>query len=168
MKYILPENVEYRKVKKPVWKGLGDCPQVPGQVYEKRYEKLYEKMDEAGLDAVVIYGDREHYSNFRYLAAFDPRFEEGVLVAHRNGKNYVLLGNECLNLYRECKVAAEPILCQILSLPNQPMDAFQSMEESFCRAGIRDGMRIGAVGWKLFTEGQKGIILISQVIWPMP
>ncbi len=156
MKYILPENVEYRKVKKPVWKGLGDCPQVPGQVYEKRYEKLYEKMDEAGLDAVVIYGDREHYSNFRYLAAFDPRFEEGVLVAHRNGKNYVLLGNECLNLYRECKVAAEPILCQILSLPNQPMDAFQSMEESFCRAGIRDGMRIGAVGWKLFTGRAEG------------
>ena len=106
MKNILAENVQYQKVKRPVCKEPGDCPELPGQVYEKRYERLYERMDEDGLDVAVIYGDREHYSNFRYLAAFDPRFEEGVLVVHRNGKNYVLLGNECLNLYRECKVAA--------------------------------------------------------------
>ena len=158
MNYILPEDVEYQEVKRPARRELGDCPRLPEQVYEKRYEKLYEKMDEDGLDVAVVYGDREHYSNFRYLAAFDPRFEEGVLVAHRNGKNYVLLGNECLNLYRECKVAAEPVLCQILSLPNQPMDEFQSMEESFRRAGIREGMKTGVVGWKLFTGRAEGNI----------
>ncbi len=156
MKNILAENVQYQKVKRPVCKEPGDCPELPGQVYEKRYERLYERMDEDGLDVAVIYGDREHYSNFRYLAAFDPRFEEGVLVVHRNGKNYVLLGNECLNLYRECKVAAERVLCQILSLPNQPMDEFWSMEESFRRAGIKDGMKTGVVGWKLFTGKAKG------------
>ena len=54
MKNILAENVQYQKVKRPVWKEPGDCPELPGQVYEKRYERLYERMDEDGLDVPAV------------------------------------------------------------------------------------------------------------------
>lgn len=151
MNHRSPDMIHYKAVEKLHWGTLGACPELPDTVYEKRLEKLYSKMDEEGLDTVVLYADREHYSNFRYLAAFEPRFEEGILVIHRNGKNYVLLGNECFCLYQECKFAVTPVLCQILSLPNQTMNQFSSMEALFERAEIKVGMKVGVVGWKLFT-----------------
>lgn len=145
------ENIQYKEVLQPKRFPLGTCPELPEFVYAERMKKLYRRMDEEKMDAVVVYADREHYSNFRYLAAFEPRFEEGLFVVHRDGRNYVLLGNECLGLFRECKVPVSPVLCQILSLPNQPMDQFTSMEDIFKDIGIKQGMRIGVVGWKLFT-----------------
>ncbi|EEQ60900.1 hypothetical protein CBFG_04612 [Clostridiales bacterium 1_7_47FAA] len=151
MHYILPENVQYKEVEAPRRSPLGKCPELPDSVYAGRMKKLYSRMDKENLDAVVVYADREHYSNFRYLAAFEPRFEEGLFVIHRNGANFVLLGNECYGLFHECKVPVSPLLCQILSLPNQPMDRFTSMKEMFEKAGLENGMRIGVVGWKLFT-----------------
>ena len=136
MHYILPENVQYKEVEAPKRFPLGKYPELPESVYAGRMKKLYSRMDKENLDAVVIYADREHYSNFRYMAAFEPRFEEGILVIHRNGNNFVLLGNECYGLYHECKVPVSPLLCQILSLPNQPMDRFTSMKEMFEKAGL--------------------------------
>jgi len=33
----------------------------------------------AGLDALVVYADREHSANLAYITGFDPRFEEALL-----------------------------------------------------------------------------------------
>ncbi|MEE0691493.1 MAG: M24 family metallopeptidase [Lachnospiraceae bacterium] len=151
MGYRSADMIQYKEVSAPKWEKLGACPELPEIVYTERLERLYSKMNEENLDVVVLYADREHYSNFRYLAAFEPRFEEGILVIHRNGKNYVLLGNECFCLYQECKFTVTPILCQILSLPNQTMEQFSSMENMFEKAEIKKGMKVGIVGWKLFT-----------------
>ena len=125
--------------------------EIPDVVYEKRLKVLRKKMKQEGLAALIIYGDREHYSNFRYIAGYEPRFEEGIMVIHSTGTNYVLLGNECLGMHKESKIAVKPILCQILSLPNQTMAAFSSMENIYSQAGIREEMNVGVVGWKLFT-----------------
>ena len=151
MHCIRPENICYKEALPPKRTPVGAGPDLPDTVYAERMERLYERMDSEKLEAVVVYADREHYSNFRFLAAFEPRFEEGLLVVHRNGTNFVLLGNECFGLFRECKIPVKPVLCQILSLPNQPMDRFTSMEEMFETAGIKAGMTVGVVGWKLFT-----------------
>ena len=34
----------------------------------------------AGLDAFVVYADREHFANMAYLTGFEPRFEEALLL----------------------------------------------------------------------------------------
>ena len=34
----------------------------------------------AGMDALVVYGDREHSANIAYLTGYDPRFEGALLV----------------------------------------------------------------------------------------
>ena len=60
---------------------------------EEHRRKVLTKMEEARLDALVLYADREHGSNFAYLTGFEPRFEEAALVLHRKGESFLLLGS---------------------------------------------------------------------------
>ena len=48
----------------------------------------------AELDAVVIYGDREHVANISWASGYDPRFEEALLVVTRDRKPVLFAGNE--------------------------------------------------------------------------
>ncbi len=52
-------------------------------------------MAAAGLEALVVYADREHAANLHWLTGFDPRFEEAVLVLTQD-EALLLAGNECL------------------------------------------------------------------------
>lgn len=126
-------------------------PQLPRQVYETRLQKLVDRMEQSGLDAVVIYGDREHYHNLKYFVGFDPRFEEALLVIHRDKRMFAALGNECLPLTVNSQLPLTGVLCQSLSLPSQPMDDYVSMEKTFEECGLKAGMHTGAIDWKLMT-----------------
>ena len=64
---------------------------------QNRKARLLESMQKDGFDAVVVYADLEHGSNFEYLCGFLPRFEEALLILHANGKAFMVLGNENLN-----------------------------------------------------------------------
>ena len=66
-----------------------------------------------GLDAVLVYADREHHANTTYLVGFDPRFEEAVVVVPQSGIPTAITGMECQSLipgagYRGLKAG----LCQ--------------------------------------------------------
>lgn len=124
-------------------------PVLPEALYQKRLGKVQHAMQKRGLQYLMLYADREHYSNFDYLTGFDPRFEEGLLVLASDGKAFCLLGNECFNLYEYSRIPAEGILYQAFSLPNQPIDRLQELPEIFKNIGIGRGDRIGMVGWKL-------------------
>ncbi|MFR5077960.1 MAG: hypothetical protein ACLTDX_07970 [[Clostridium] innocuum] len=63
-------------------------------------------MHEDGFDAVVVYADLEHGSNFEYLCGFLPRFEEALLILHANGKAFMVLGNENLNKAGKARIEA--------------------------------------------------------------
>src|SRR5688500_3158978 len=49
-----------------------------------------------GLSHLLVYGDREHSANLRYLCGFDPRFEEALLIVGGEGMERLLVGNEGL------------------------------------------------------------------------
>ena len=49
----------------------------------ERKQKLLQRMSEENFEALAIYADKEHASNFEYLTGFIPRFEEGLLVVER-------------------------------------------------------------------------------------
>lgn len=106
-------------------------------------------MADRGLDAVVIYADREHYGSFKFYTGADPRFEEALLFIYREGEVFCALGNECLNLTGTMKIPVTGVLCQCLSLPNQPMEQFVSVEHTAKQCGLKSGMRVGLVDWKL-------------------
>ncbi|WP_444641773.1 M24 family metallopeptidase [Caproiciproducens sp. R1] len=143
---IVLGNVNPPKVSLP-----DQLPVIPDHIYSKHLDLLIDKMQENSLDAVVIYSDREHFSNFNYIVGFDPRFEEGVLVVHKDKSAFVLLGNECFSLHKLSRVKVSPLLCQQLSLPNQPNEESKAVRETLRDAGIRENMKIGVAGWKLFT-----------------
>jgi hypothetical protein len=143
------ENIKYSVVKEPFFGLPKTEPELPDEVFKVRLERTLTAMKSNNLDYLVIYADREHFSNFDYLTGFGPRFEEGIMVLSKFGKAHILLGNECYNLYKYSRIPAEGILCQTLSLPNQPIDQYIDLGEVFVDIGIESTHRVGIVGWKL-------------------
>lgn len=124
-------------------------PKLEDAVYGDRLKKVLTAMERRGYEVLVVYGDREHFSNFDYLTGFEPRFEEGILVLRADGTASLFLGNECYGMYKNSRVKAKGILYQVLSLPGQPIDQLRELSEMFSEEGIRSGTKVGVVGWKL-------------------
>lgn len=122
------------------------------ETIKERVAKVIENMEEQNLDALVIYGDLEHGSSFEYLTGFVTRFEEGMLVLHRNQEAFLLLGNENINKASKSRIPAKGIHMPQLSLPNQPMENDGPISSYFENAGLKEGLKVGVVGWKLFTS----------------
>lgn len=124
-------------------------PVLPDSLYELRLKKVLSAMQERGLQYLLIYADREHYSNFDYLTGFDPRFEEGLLILKDDGEGICLLGNECFCLHSFSRIPVKGVLQQAFSLPNQPIDQLKDLAAIFEEAGMAPGSKTGLVGWKL-------------------
>lgn len=133
-------------------------PTVPDSVFEARKKHFVEQMKKKNIDIAVIYADREHYSNFKFFTGTDPRFEEALLVIHLDGTVYMVLGNECFVLHNNSAIRAEGVLCQMFSLPNQPMDKFVSVDHVLRSCGIEEGKRIGLIDWKLLRTKEGNLI----------
>ncbi|MFR6673791.1 MAG: M24 family metallopeptidase [Enterococcus avium] len=122
------------------------------ETMRQRQEQLFSKMDEQQLDVVVIYADREHGANFEYFTGFIPRFEEALLVMHRNRQAFLLLGNENTKMVNYSRIAATLIHTPFFSLPNQPMENDAPFETYLKQAGIEGAHKVAVVGWKNFTS----------------
>lgn len=146
------ENVKWGSVAPPVVAPPAQKPALGDAVYPRRLAKVREKMRAAGYRYLVIYADREHYSNFRHLIGFEPRFEEGLLVVGLEDPGYMMLGNECYPMHPYAKIPVKSVLCPALSLPNQPMEGARPLADMLREAGISQGDSVGVIGWKLFTE----------------
>ncbi len=81
------------------WPDSG-APKVPAPVgrgeLAARLALIRDAMDDAGLAALAIYGDREHAANLLWASGFDPRFEEALMLILPDGAPLLLAGNECL------------------------------------------------------------------------
>ena len=121
------------------------------ETMQGRKDRLLQKMKEENLDTLLVYEDLEHGSNFEYLTGFLTRFEEALLVLHKDGKAFLLLGNENMKLVSHSRIKAEGIHVPFFSLPNQPMEDEKKFAEYLKEAGLQCGSRVGIVGWKMFT-----------------
>lgn len=122
------------------------------ETMQNRKARLLEKMHRDGFDAVVLYADLEHGSNFEYLCGFLPRFEEAMLILHADGKAYMVLGNENLNKAEKARIEAVPIHMPHFSLPNQPMQTEKSVAQILASCELEEVEKIGLIGWKNFTS----------------
>ena len=122
------------------------------ETMQNRKARLLENMRRDGFDAVVVYADLEHGSNFEYLCGFLPRFEEALLILHANGKAFMVLGNENLNKAGKARIEAVPIHMPHFSLPNQPMQTEKSVAQILASCELEDADKIGLIGWKNFTS----------------
>jgi Xaa-Pro aminopeptidase len=147
-------KVDMRRVTEPDLAEAASIPEIPRLVYEARIDSLLRRMSAAGLDAVVVYGDREHYGNLVYLTGYDPRFEEALFVVSDGGGRHLLIGNEGEGYVGISPLEVQTHLFQSLSLVDQDRSQSPALETILAECGLRKGTRIGLVGWKYFVEGE--------------
>lgn len=123
-------------------------PEIPVERYGERVATLRARGADRGYDHLVVYADREHSANLAFLAGFDPRFEEALLVLGPNEPPVILVGNECYAMAGAAPLPMERHLFQAFSLPSQPRNRSRPLAEIVAGEGIGPGARVGVLGWK--------------------
>jgi hypothetical protein len=62
------------------------------------------------------------------------------------------VGNECYGIAGAAPLPMRRHLFQDLSLPSQPRDRSRPLAELLAEEGVRDGQRVGVVGWKTYAD----------------
>jgi hypothetical protein len=142
--------VELAEIELPEF-GLPETePEIPVALYHARIERARERAEATGYDALVVYGDREHFANLTYLTGYDPRFEESLLVLVPGRKPALLVGNEGMAYSAVTSVDVARVLYQTFSLPGQPRATSKPLRDILTDAGLREGQVVGVAGWKYF------------------
>lgn len=134
-------------VELPTLAALGREPVLPASLYEERIAAARARMEADGLDALLVYGDREHFANIAYLCGFDPRFEEAAAILTAGGLA-VATGNEAISMVADLPVEARAVLCQSFSLPGQDRLVQAPFAAALAEAGVAPGGVVGLAGWK--------------------
>ena len=121
--------------------------------YEIRIARLVERIRARNLTHMVIYGDREHFSNVEYFTRYDSRFEETLLIVDAQGKLSIVLGNEGMGYSQIIPVEIDRYLYQHFSLQGQPRQKLRLLSDILRDTGICEDSRLGIVGIKYFEEG---------------
>ena len=134
-------------------------PSVPTATYQARLASAASAAADAGLDALLVYADREHFANLSYLTRFDPRFEEALLILVPGRAPALLVGNEGASYATVVPAGIDVIRYQSFSLVNQPRSESKLLGEILAGAGLGAGAarRVGIAGWKYFgpAEGER-------------
>lgn len=125
-------------------------PTVSAETYVGRIAAARERAAAANLDALIVYGDREHFANLAYLTAYDPRFEEALLILVPGQDASLVIGLEGWGYAELCPVPLQRVLYRSFSLMGMPREGNPTLTEIFANVGIKAGQKIGLVGWKYF------------------
>lgn len=128
-------------------------PFVPQSTYAARRAAALAGLPAHGLDALIVYADREHSANMAYLTSYDPRFEEALLILVPGRKPTLVIGNEGWGYAELMAPDCDRALFQSFSLLGQPRGDSLSMADVLANAGIKSGQKIGIAGWKYFGSG---------------
>jgi hypothetical protein len=143
--------VDLRRVALPRTTLPEAAPEVPPREYEARVAELVRR---AGVDRVVVYGDREHAANLQFLCGFDPRFEEALLLLAPEARPTLVVGNEGFGYAEAVARGVDVTLCQSLSLLDQARADAPRLDHVLRDAGFARGERVGVVGWKYLTAAE--------------
>ncbi len=154
---IAPANThaaafELAEVELPQYELPVDLPVVPASTYEARVVAALDAATTAGLDALVVYGDREHFANIAYLTGFDPRWEEMLLLLVPGRTPVLLVGNESVAYAAAAAIEVHVLRFAKFSLVGQPDPEQLSLADAFGLAGFSATTtpRVGTVGWKFW------------------
>ena len=111
-------------------------PSVPTATYRARLAAAADAAAAAGLDALLVYADREHFANLAYLTRFDPRFEEALLILVPGRAPVLLVGNEGVAYAAVVPPGVEVIRYQSFSLVNQPRAESRPLRSLLAEAGL--------------------------------
>jgi Xaa-Pro aminopeptidase len=150
-------GVELGPVELPSYELPSSLPSIPAAAYEARLAAAVAAGAAAGLDALVVYADREHFANMSYLTGYDPRFEESLLIMVPGRAPVLLVGNEGVSYAAVVPAEVEVVLYQSFSLVSQDRSASPRLGAVLAAAGLgSDGgvRRVGVAGWKWFGPSE--------------
>lgn len=129
-------------------------PTLDSSVYDGRHARLQQRAADAGLDAVIVYADREHFANMAYLTGFDPRFEEALLVLTPGGTPILITGPENQSYSKITPIELDRVVYPPFGLLGQDRSKTRDLSDILSDAGLRQGLRIGVAGWKYFGTAE--------------
>lgn len=144
-------NIELREIPLPAEDIPPAPPAIAAAEYQQRINALYER---AGVDWVVVYGDREHLANVAFLTGYDPRFEETLLLIGPRQMRFLVVGNEGRGYVPLTTPWIDVLLSQSLSLAGQPREDAPRLADVLAGIGIAPGARVGVVGWKYLESNE--------------
>lgn len=161
-------GVELGPVELPSYELPTAFPAVPLATYQARLAAAAAAAAAAGLDALVVYADREHFANLSYLTGYDPRFEESLLIMVPGRNPVLLVGNEGQAYAAVVPDEVEVVLYQGFSLVSQDRSVSPRLGAVLAAAGLGsagpgpDGARrVGVAGWKWFGRSEAD----SPALW---
>ncbi len=89
-------------------------PELSMRTYRDRLDTFTKRLIHIGIDAAVIYADREHAANIAYLTGFEPRFEEALLVIGLHREPLIITGPEKSRLCFELSAATRGLALSTL------------------------------------------------------
>ena len=129
-------------------------PILQTEVYENRLAQLRRRSTDVGLQAIVVYADREHFANLSYLCGFDPRFEEALLVFGTSADPVLITGPENQSYSQVSPLDMDVKFYPTFGLLGQERGKPPSLEDLLSDAGLVRGMSVGVIGWKYFTASE--------------
>lgn len=121
--------------------------------YDVRVERLVQRIRDRNLTHMIIYGDREHFSNVEYFTRYDCRFEETLFIVDAEGKKSIIVGNEGMGYSSIIPIEVDRYLYQHFSLQGQPRNRLHPLENILEETGLGADSRVGIVGIKYFEKG---------------
>ena len=152
MKTILTKQIDSLPCDNPIPVNYSEIPVIEKSDYEKRFHYLRQLMDANSYSHLIIYGDREHFSNLHYMTGLDPRFEEALLIIKKDTKPVLLLGNECYVYANMIRADIDIELFEPFSLIGQPYNKNNKLSDLFKKIGFDNNSRVGVVGWKYYPK----------------
>lgn len=162
---IIEKRIPLTICENPVACAYEEMPKMTGQDYRERLLQLWNMPQAADYDQIVIYGDREHFSNIHYFTGYDPRWEESLLILNRGKLPVLLVGNEGIGYTESLSAELNIQMYQTLSLMGQPNDGrSKKLTDIFKDSGIQKDSKVGLIGWKAYDVNNfNGLSLVSDV-----
>ena len=162
---IIEKQVPLTLCEDPIPYAYDEVPKLTAEDYRARLTRLWNMPQTLAFDYIVIYGDREHFSNIHYFTGYDPRWEESLLILRRDAFPVLLVGNEGLGYTASLTAQVEVQMFQTFSLMGQPNDQrSKKLTEIFRDCGIGPSSRVGLIGWKTYDPANfRGLGLVSDV-----
>ena len=127
-------------------------PELSPALYAERVERLRKRARDAGLSALIVYADREHFANMAYLLDFEPRFEEALLILVEGRKPVVMTGPENAGRAAASKIEVDVVKYAPFGLLGQDRSSTRPLADILREAGIASGAKIGTAGWKYYSR----------------
>ncbi|HVX82854.1 MAG TPA: aminopeptidase P family N-terminal domain-containing protein [Devosiaceae bacterium] len=129
-------------------------PELPRELYQRRFHAFVAALKSAGLDAGMVYADREHCANLAYLTGFDPRFEEALMVVIPGKTPTIFAGPENLGRAAAAMIEVEARLYPPFGLLGQDRRQTPPIADMLHGAGLSSGQKVGVFGWKYFGPSE--------------